>query len=66
MFFTVVYVPTAAWACGSCAGIVDSLVYGQDFGINLVRMLGPIIVIILIAFAIHHFADGVGTGDRDD
>jgi hypothetical protein len=54
-----------SWGCGTCAGIVESLIYGQNFAINLIRMLIPIALIFAIAFAIHHFAGraDIGSGD---
>jgi hypothetical protein len=57
--------PMYSWGCGTCAGIVEPLIYGQNFAINLIRMLIPIASIFAIAFAIHHFADraDIGSGD---
>ena len=48
------WTPGVSQACGVCADTVDALIYGQDFALNLLRMLAPVALIAAIAFVIHH------------
>jgi hypothetical protein len=49
----------ASWACSPCRPLVQTNVYNQDFGANIVLLLLPLAVLAIVATAIHFFSDSL-------
>jgi hypothetical protein len=50
---TLLFPASSVWACGRCADTVDAWVYGQDFALNVVRMLAPLALVMAVALIVH-------------